>query len=119
MERLIDTAEFRKFRDHKLYKLVDLFWTDDQKSCILENSFIFGVFVVSKIKYLRNELLDGNQLFVIKTDNRYFLVLREKDSSNLILAGQGENKVVTKKVGVFQQWVEMEFPAHIVEMMQI
>lgn len=118
MERLIDIKEFEEFRESKIYKLIDLFWTDDQKSCFLENVFIFGFALISKIKYLRNELLDGDQLYVVKAGDRYFLILKEKGSGNLILAGQAQTKVVTKKIGTYQQWSEMEFPPHIVELIE-
>ena len=118
MERLIDIEEFKKFRQTKIYKLIDLFWTDDQKSCIIENAFIFGFVVLSKIKYLRNELLDGDQIYVVKAGNYYFLMLKEKDTKALVLAGQTKTKIVAKKVGFYQQWSEMEFPQHIVDMIE-
>ena len=118
MERLIDIQEFKKFRDTRFYKLVDLFWTDDQKSCIIENTLIFGFSLVSKIKYIRNKLLDGDQLFVVKTSGYDFLLLKDNDIGKLIFAGPAKTKIVAKKTGFFQQWNEVEFPHHIVEMVE-
>jgi len=118
MDRLIDFKEFQKFRQTRIYKLIDKFWTDDQKSCIIENVFIFGFVACSKIKYFRNEVLDGDQIYALKTGDYYFLVMREKDATNFTLAGPTKNKVVVKKIGFFQMWDEITLPEHVVEFIE-
>lgn len=118
MERLIDTEDFRKVKENKLYKLASLLWTDEQKSCIIEDTFIFGFGLISKVKYLRNEILNGDYLHIIRVDDYYFLMLLEKETQKLMMSGQGDHIVVSKKVSFFQPWEEREFPTNIIEMIQ-
>lgn len=99
-----------KEKESKIYKFFDFFIDDSQKESLLISGAFFLLSTLSRISYLKEEVMDGGTIIKVSSEDRIFIMSFDQNDKLLAVLYRLKN-------GFLSNWQRIELPPDIQKML--